>query len=130
MCMEIYPFAKYTNQINEGFRTEFVEIAENDGFGAYSETLYRELSKSEPDYHLLLTYGFEHLPSELNRPEKKLATFFLTLSEINQIPDNIRDLAIDAMVYCENDDDAFYPGGIKELIQRKEKILPTNLGRE
>ena len=59
-----------------------------------------EQAEIEPIH--LFQYGIQHLPSDpVQHDDKEIGTFFLVVSELKDIPDEVRDFALDTMLYCE-----------------------------
>ena len=46
------------------------------------------------------------LTSLINRPDYELASYFLAISSLKEIPIEFRDIATDSMIFCENEADA------------------------
>lgn len=90
----------------------------------YIDFLLRELSNEAVSTGNIFQYGLERLPSVPNGPDMKLATFFLMLSEIEDVPRNVRSFALDLMIYCENAPDEPYSLRPGLIPKEYEKILP------
>ncbi|MBI5139150.1 hypothetical protein HZA26_00865 [Candidatus Nomurabacteria bacterium] len=71
----------------------------------------------------LFEYGVGSLPDDKDRPDVPLSIYFFILSEIKGLPNSVRDLAMDAMVYCENDS-SFPTRPLEELLSQYEKNIP------
>lgn len=71
----------------------------------------------------LFRYGVDKLPAESRRPDLKLSRFFLILSELSGLQPDAESLALDLMVYCENEPDG--PDSLRpDLISRElERVL-------
>ena len=65
--------------------------------------LVQYLSENIEDVQRLLEYGIQHLPNEEGRPDKEIASFFFLITELSNATSEQRDVAMEGMIYCEND---------------------------
>jgi hypothetical protein len=72
----------------------------------------------------LLWRGLERLPPDLDLPDQTLAQYFFNLSERKDFTDDERDLAMDAMVFCENDFDFPVTTNRAQLLARYQELFP------
>lgn len=79
-----------------------------DGFkkNKYFDYLYNNLLKDNTNIFELIEFGLEKLKNESNKLKNldNLAHYFLVLSEIKKIKENVElhSFLVDVMVYCEN----------------------------
>ncbi len=93
-----------TGKIFPDFRNEFAQLIRGRKFGRHAEFLLQHLGAEHLDVVALFRYGMDNLPDENHRPDTALASYFLCLSEIADLPDTASGFAVDAMVYCETDE--------------------------
>jgi hypothetical protein len=96
---------RFSEKINTGFQKEFNSIINSLTFFDYRKVLESFYNGEEIDLTHLIEYGVSHLPNEDNRPALELASYFQILSEIKNIPVEVRDYLMDAMLYCESSKD-------------------------
>ncbi len=86
-----------------------------------------EFAKPTPSYSDLFYFGILRLPTgQEHKPDHSLANYFLILSELSNLPEEARDLALDAMIHSELEDSQIsYNISTSELKNRyQEKIEP------
>ena len=95
----------------------------------HSKSLFRRLETEDLNICRLLEYGISQLQiaapngNLVNFSNQSLATYFFVLSELRNIPAEIRDLAIDSMLSCE--DSSFPPFlGVNEVIAAYNRTQP------
>ena len=110
--------------INEGFHKEFRQVMNKDNFKQHSGMLLEELSKENPDIKKLFDYGVNLIPKDQDRPDNSLASYFLILSGLKNLNEEVMSFATDAMVYSENDQ--YAPMGTKSELEKiyRGKIEP------
>jgi len=105
-----FPTPDNSKQVVSAVKASFVgdlnRILSEEALGRYEDQIREILCASGGRADSLATYLFERLPEENSRPDRALATGFLVLSEMQDVSMQLRDLATDAMVYCEEDDDS------------------------
>jgi hypothetical protein len=112
------------DRVNPDFREEFREIIASRNENPHLDFLLRELAKDTVSTRTLFRYGMDHLPQNLDRPDMDLSIFFLTLSELKSMPADAQSLALDLMIYCENEPDG--PDSLRpDLIPGEyERVVP------
>jgi hypothetical protein len=109
---------------NPGFERELSRIISLRHNNRYVDFICHELNREAVDKKILFQYGIDNLPNNSSRPNMKLSTYFLILSELKDLPYEASSLAVDLMVYCENDSDG--PDSLRpDLIDREyQRIKP------
>ena len=72
----------------------------------------------------LFNFGLHNLPKDNSRPDKNLASVFLAISSLKSISKNDASIAIDAMVYCENEDNDLGIMTCAQISEAIKKITP------
>jgi hypothetical protein len=122
---DMQSYTEAMKHIDEGFADDFKQILADGALGAYEATLIEALKEPQPNISMLFRYGLDRLPDDASRPDRALATYFLCLSEIKNADADMRDLAMDAMVYCENDDDTLVIRNAMQLRARYQELFPS-----
>jgi hypothetical protein len=127
MTDETQPIKCARERINPDFRREFDDIIVSEHGNPHINFLLRELAQDKMSTRKLFQYGMDHLPEILKRPDMKLSTFFLVLSEIEDLPSDASSLALDLMVYCETEPEPDGYASLRpDLIPKEyERILPV-----
>jgi len=86
------------------------------------------LGKDVVSTDLIFAYGMRNLPQEKERPDSAVSSFFYIVSEIKDLSRDMRDLAMDAMVYAEND--SYFPTESYRELQNRYTHLKTGYDRE
>lgn len=115
----------FRDKINENFREDFDKISKSEGFAEYFDVLNNSLEDNSLDIKELLDFGIFRLPNKNSRPDNVLASYFIVISEIIDIPPEVRDLAMDAMLWSESGEDEVVIKNDSELkLYYNEKLRP------
>jgi len=87
--------------LRPGASEAFVAILREHRVVDHEPYLVAALKRPSPAKELF-AYGFAHLPPETRLPDDALGSFFYVLSELLDIVDQARDLALDAAAYCKS----------------------------
>lgn len=111
-------------KINSSFRETFSAIIRSQQ-NRHLDFLRLTLEHSQHTARELFQYGFDNLPSDSERPDLELATYFLVVSELSDLPPKAQSLALDSMIYCENETGG--PDSLRPdlMVQEYQVILPT-----
>src|SRR5437016_2466803 len=105
------------------FSDEFERLFADGVFGSHGKCLADELTRRPIDFWKLFDHGMDALAKLRERPDLPLASYFLALSSLTGIQRTLEDLALDAMVYCESDEDVVTPDTKEGILARYKKCV-------
>ena len=91
--------------LKSGSEQSFLNIINKKRLGKYKNFLISKLCANPIPIEEIFKFGIENLPADEFRPNLSLSSYFFVVSEISELSEELRDLAIEAMIYCENNSD-------------------------
>lgn len=91
--------------LKSGSEQSFLNIINEKRLGKYENFLISKLCINPVPIEEIFKFGIENLPTDELRPNFPLSSYFFVISEISELSEELRDLAIESMIYCENDSD-------------------------
>ena len=105
------------NKLNADSIRKIRDMLNSNSLGQHKDYLLSKFGKDSIQLKQIIQYGIDNLPDNNYRPNFELGTYFFVVSEIHNLQDFIRDLMMDAMIYCKNDSDT----GVGNLNTLREK---------
>lgn len=135
---------KAATRLSNNDRSHFARFLINQKDNKYIPYLIYEMASDHFDLRKVTEYGLSHLPQRRPvDPLRAISSYFFFLSELNEIPELIRDFFIDTSIWCDGIhegsiySDAFTPHTIykeniepfllceKERLKEKQNKLPA-----
>jgi len=102
--------------------SEVIETIQTQSTNPHIAFLLETLGSEEKPLASIFAYGAQKLPKEEERPDLAIKVYFYIVSEIQELPPEMRSFAIDAMVYAENTAD-FPTETYEDLQERYTQML-------
>lgn len=91
--------------LKSGSEQSFLNIINEKRLGKYENFLISKLCVDPVPIEEVFKFGIENLPTDELRPDLSLSSYFFVISEIKELSEELHNLAMEAMIYCENDSD-------------------------
>ncbi|MEK7652376.1 MAG: hypothetical protein AAB334_00260 [Patescibacteria group bacterium] len=91
--------------LKSGSEQSFLNIINKKRLGKYENFLISKLSVNPVPIEEIFKFGIENLPTDELRPNLSLSSYFFVITEIKELPEELYNLAMEAMIYCKNDSD-------------------------
>jgi len=95
-------FANITNYFKADFHEELSKIFMKKAKEPHLRFFFEELQNKDFDLKKVFDYGLKNIREITKKGiDDSLSIFFLLISELKTIPPDVRDFAIDTMLFCE-----------------------------